>query len=335
MKKILLLATACAFIFAACDDSSSSPSTDSPDSTSPNSSESIDSSGSIDSEKDSPISSNSIFNNNSGKCPYDETLVDSRDGKTYKTVKIGEQVWMAENLNFETTSSWTNDSLDKDGDVYGRYYSHGAALRACPDGWHLPSRDEIRVLSKAAGGEEKAGINLKSTSGWDKTEDGKDGNGKDTYCFNAKAGGESDGEEDGAYNVGISAHLWTKDTYNPPPQIDYYTGLPKYEPEEYFILIVRNDSAWIDRNSVIPARNIRCLKGEPEPEVSAPESSMPIPDSLREQYEQDLRQEQLIKQFDSVQNPEECEAIEGLSETEIEACKRRFRSLHPEYFYDL
>ena len=160
MKKILLLATACAFIFAACDDSSSSPSTDSPDSTSPNSSESIDSSGSIDSEKDSPISSNSIFNNNSGKCPYDETLVDSRDGKTYKTVKIGEQVWMAENLNFETTSSWTNDSLDKDGDVYGRYYSHGAALRACPDGWHLPSRDEIRVLSKAAGGEEKVDLRL-------------------------------------------------------------------------------------------------------------------------------------------------------------------------------
>ena len=316
MKKFLLFATACAFIFAACDDSSSSPNTDSTDTNSPN-------------------SNSSIFDNISGKCPYDETLVDSRDGKTYKTVKIGEQVWMAENLNFESTSSWTNDSLDKDGAVYGRYYSHGAALKACPEGWHLPSREEMRELINAAGGEDKAGINLKSTSGWDKTEDGKDGNGKDTYCFNAKAGGESDGEEDGAYKVGISAHFWTKDTYNPPPQIDYYTGLPKYESEEYFILKIKNDSAWIDRNSVIPARNIRCLKGEPEPEVSAPESSMSIPDSLREQYEQDLRQEQLLKQFDSVQSPEECESIEGISEEEIDMCKKRFRSLHPEYFYDL
>lgn len=310
MKKLFFALTACALLFAACDDSSSSPNTESPNT-----------------DNKSSTKSNS--------CPNaDEPLTDSRDGKVYKTVKIGDQVWMAENLNFESTYSWTNDSIDRDGAVYGRYYSHGAALKACPDGWHLPSREEVRELINAAGGEEEAGINLKSTSGWDKTEDGKDGNGKDTYCFNAKAGGESDGEEDGAYKVGISAHLWTKDTYNPPPQIDYYTGLPKYETEEYFILKIRNDSAWIDRNSTIPARNIRCLKGEPEPEESAPESSMSIPDSLREQYEQDLRQEQLIKQFDSVQSPEECEAIEGLSETEIEACKNRFRSLHPEYFYD-
>ena len=241
---------------------------------------------------------------------------------------------MAENLNFESTSSWTNDSLDKDGSIYGRYYSHDAALKACPEGWHLPNRDEMRELINAAGGEGKAGFNLKSTSGWDKTEDGKDGNGNDTYCFNAKAGGESDDKEYGAYNVGESAHFWTKDTYKPQQQIDYYTGLPKYEPEEYFILKVRNDSAWIDRNSVIPARNIRCLKGDPEPEEPAAENtSTPLPDSLQQQYEQEVRKELLLRQFDSVQSPEECEAIEGISETEIESCKKRFRSLHPEYFY--
>lgn len=83
-------------------------------------------------------------------------FTDDRDGKTYKTVTLGSQIWMAENLNFAASGSWTYS----DGE-YGRYYTWNTATNVCPIGWHLPSSDEWNELAEYLGGYSIAGGKLK------------------------------------------------------------------------------------------------------------------------------------------------------------------------------
>ena len=133
------------------------------------------------------------------------TLVDARDGRTYKTVQIGDQVWMAENLKY---SYPTNEPLTAClGDLpqycenYGRIYSFAAAMDSaglfgdggigcglssslcdlkessrgvCPEGWHLPSEDEWTILIATAGGNVTASRTLRSANDL----------GSDDYGFN-------------------------------------------------------------------------------------------------------------------------------------------------------
>ena len=124
------------------------------------------------------LSSDSREGSSSSSEPAEGSFTDSRDGKTYKTVKIGNQIWMAENLNFETDSSYCyNDSAEYCA-KYGRLYEWSAAMDACPSGWHLPDTAEWRMLLAAVGGDSIAGMKLKSTSGWN-----SDGNGTDDFGF--------------------------------------------------------------------------------------------------------------------------------------------------------
>jgi uncharacterized protein (TIGR02145 family) len=110
-------------------------------------------------------------------------LTDKRDGQKYRTVKIGNQVWMAENLNHETGNSWCYDNDDSNCMQYGRLYDWNMAKRACPSGWHLPSQDEWEGLVVEVGSS-TAGKKLKSSSGWN-----ENGNGTDDYGFSALPGG--------------------------------------------------------------------------------------------------------------------------------------------------
>jgi len=114
--------------------------------------------------------------------------VDSRDAQTYRTVKIGDQTWMTQNLNFNTDNSKCYDDKESNCAKYGRLYDLEAAMKACPLGWHLPSKDEWQTLVDFAGGDVVAGKKLKAKSGWNK-DGSKSGNGTDEYGFSALPGG--------------------------------------------------------------------------------------------------------------------------------------------------
>ncbi len=91
------------------------------------------------------------------------SFTDTRDGKVYKTVVIGNQEWMAENLAYAPSSGnyWAYDNDDANVEVYGYLYDWQTAINVCPTGWHLPSDEEWSELTFNLG--EKAGGKLKAT----------------------------------------------------------------------------------------------------------------------------------------------------------------------------
>jgi len=111
------------------------------------------------------------------------TFKDSRgSGQTYKWVKIGEQIWMAENLKFNAPGSKCYDNLASNCETYGRLYNWVMAANHCPDGWRLPSNAEWTTLANYIGN--NSDTKLKATSGWN-----DDKNGTDDYGFTALPGG--------------------------------------------------------------------------------------------------------------------------------------------------
>ncbi|MDR1830530.1 MAG: fibrobacter succinogenes major paralogous domain-containing protein [Candidatus Fibromonas sp.] len=140
--------------------------------------------------------------------PNPNTFTDPRDGKVYRTVKIGDQVWMAENLNFDCPGSKCYDNDPENAEKYGRLYNWEMANEICPPGWHLPSKEEWQTLVDFADSDGIAGEKLKAKNSWNDDNKGKPGCGTDDFGFSALAGGEG-APEGRFYYIGNLCIWWS------------------------------------------------------------------------------------------------------------------------------
>jgi len=131
----------------------------------------------------------------------ENSWTDKRDGQVYKTVKIGEQIWLAENFRFATPAA-----LDTKNPLHGIFYSWEQAIAACPEGWHLPSKAEWEKLVEISGGRYELGNFLKSADGWYNNQGGKKSNG-----FNAYPAGEYREMDKSFWHVNYYTSFWTAD----------------------------------------------------------------------------------------------------------------------------
>ena len=167
-------------------------------------------------------------------------LVDPRDGQRYRTTQIGDQCWMAEDLNIGTRIDGVNEQMDNDTiekycynddpancGIYGGLYQWDEGMQyvldtgaqgICPSGWHIPTDDDWKILEGTVdsqygvgdpiwntGGYRgfDAGYHLKSTTGWH-----QNGNGDDSYGFKALPGGSR--YTDGSFgSLGSSDYFWS------------------------------------------------------------------------------------------------------------------------------
>lgn len=203
------------------------------------------------------------------------SMTDPRDGHKYKTITLGTQIWMAENLAwlpkvnsidvFSDTSMVYYVAGYKGDDVelaknqtnyklYGTLYNLKAARESCPSGWHLPSDEEWKELEMFVGmpldlvnsssfrGNDE-GKKLKSTEGWISK-----GNGSDSYSFSALPGGFI---YPGSANnfLGSNGCWWSSSAYN--DALSWYRSLS---------IISDKISRNIYKNSV--GNSVRCLKDQ-------------------------------------------------------------------------
>lgn len=162
-------------------------------------------------------------------------LVDSRDGQKYKTVRIGNQVWMAQNLNYVTYGSFAYSNSSDSSAKYGRNYTWYSAMGAptyettippgirgvCPSGWHMPSDTEWTTLEQTArtvysGSPLKA---LQSTSGWGT-------NGTDNFGFRLLPAGYGNPK---ILKVGSETQLLSRTLWGNQPKVRW-----AYDNANYF-----------------------------------------------------------------------------------------------------
>lgn len=128
-----------------------------------------------------------------------KSFKDPRDGITYKTINIGNQTWMAENLAYKPGSGnyWAYDNNQSNIAKYGYLYNWQTTKKVCPTGWKLPSISEFETLLSNVEASENAYPGLK--------EGGSSG-------FNALLGGRR--YNDGSFNnIGSYGYWWSSSEY--------------------------------------------------------------------------------------------------------------------------
>lgn len=179
------------------------------------------------------------------------SFIDARDGRKYKTVKIGNQVWMAENLNATTfrngdtirealsETEWLNardvehpiqcfyEYDEENGKKYGRIYNGYTVFDQrgiAPKGWRIPNNDDWVRLFIYLGGEKIAGGKMKNKVGWmnygwnpsGKNKNLPPANGSNSSGFSALPGGYIDCSVNSSNFMleGKHGHWWSSTVYN-------------------------------------------------------------------------------------------------------------------------
>jgi uncharacterized protein (TIGR02145 family) len=141
---------------------------------------------------------------NANSQPYG-SFTDPRNGKKYKTVKIGDQVWMAANLAYKTSSGCSAYDLNLNNvKKYGYLYTWEVACKACPNGWRLPTIADWDTLAEFLGGKPIAGYALKDTVEWESSYNVTNQSG-----FSALPGGRSTGQVEFFKDMGSIGNWWT------------------------------------------------------------------------------------------------------------------------------
>ena len=200
-------------------------------------------------------------------------LKDTRDGKTYNTIEIGNQVWISENLNVDRfrngdpieeitsneewvqagnngTPGWCYYNNDPaNGLKYGKLYNWHAVndpRGLAPEGWHVPSTEECKTLINQQGGIGQAGLKMKSSDTW------YGGGGYNKDGFNGLAGGRR-GKNGNFSSLGVYFFWWTSSKYN-------------NEGADYCYLEKSKDSVKIELMYNERGFSVRCMKEKAEKE---------------------------------------------------------------------
>ncbi|MCQ2097094.1 MAG: hypothetical protein MJY87_04015 [Fibrobacter sp.] len=188
--------------------------------------------------------------NTYGKYTY-STMKDSRDGKTYNTIVIGNQVWLAEDLDYDYNKGTAKNYKLNSSRMYkwsaamdsagvfstkskgcgdGKTCTAGSSSSStvqgvCPSGWHLPNRNDWNTLFSAVGGTSSAGEMLRSTSCWNSSVGSVTicYHGKDYYGFHAEPVGYYDNDKNDFYGMQKNVGYWTSEEST--SNAAYYTRL--------------------------------------------------------------------------------------------------------------
>jgi len=95
------------------------------------------------------------------------TFTDPLDGRVYKTTKIGDQWWMAENYSYDSEHSFWFEKDKQQYESYGKMYTFENAIECAPPGWHLPSNSEWEELNNYLGSSVVVGLQVGGGSGFD------------------------------------------------------------------------------------------------------------------------------------------------------------------------
>ena len=261
-------------------------------------------------------------------------MKDSRDGQEYKTVRIGNQVWMAENLNYAIEGSLCYGDDEKNCEKYGRLYNWDIALDTtsegcgkylykctlksdfyprqgvCPDGWHLPNKGEWMNLVEYAennSSEEGVAFSLQSYY-WD--DDWERQYGTDKFGFNAMPAGMFDGEK----YVGLDSltDFWTSSK----TEMAVAGGI--INTVDYVVLEKKYSEIWYRGADDGWALSVRCVKGTGKKRGDPPQESESS-SSYFDPFAQKSSSSRVVQKKDSLPDlPDELSFVEKYLEKKTE-----------------